>query len=86
MIEYMRLQSDDGTLSWEDFMKMITTLMPMNLESQITLFLRSYVPKYKVGEQIDKHKFSKADILRICRDCLEPMFSETNDKFFNELS
>ena len=42
---------------------MIKTLMPMNLEAQITLFLRSYVPKHLVGEQIDKYKFGKADIL-----------------------
>ena len=59
--------------------------MPINLEEQITLFLRAYVPKHLKGEQIDKHKFGKEDILKIARDCLEPLFQVTNDDFFHML-
>ena len=64
---------------------MISTLLPMNLEDQITLFLRSYVPKHLIGDQIDKFKFNKNDIVTLCKSCLEPLFKVTDDKFFEEL-
>ena len=46
MIDFMRLNSSDGKgqLSWDDFRTMLLDLLPMTLEDQITLFLKSYVP------------------------------------------
>jgi len=32
MIDIMKLASQDGTLNWEQFRQMITTLLPLNLE------------------------------------------------------
>ena len=51
MIEMMRLASKgNGSLDWTDFRQMITKLVPLNLEDQITLFLRAYVPKNLMGD------------------------------------
>lgn len=82
MLEIMRLSSINGKLSWEEFQSMITTLMPMNLVDQLTLFLRSFVPEGTPTDQIDKFKFGKKEILDISKSCLEPLFKVTDDEFF----
>ena len=83
MISMMRLVCQDtGQISWDDFRHMITTLVPIDLEKQITLFLRAYVPANLKDNEIDSHKFGKEDILRIAKDCLEPLFQVTDDDFF----
>ena len=64
---------------------MISTLVPINLEDQITLFLQAYVPRHLNGEQIENYKFGKEDILKISKECLEPLFQVTNDEFFHML-
>ena len=81
----MASNNSDGKLSWDDFREMITVLLPMNLEDQITLFLQSYVPADLVGEEIDKFKFSIQDVLRLTESCLAPNFKITNDDFFEML-
>ena len=59
MLEEMRLASVNGKLSWEDFHNMIATLIPMNLEDQLTLFLKAYVPVSTPAHEIDRFKFGK---------------------------
>ena len=85
MIEYMRLSTSKAEISWDDFRQMLQVLLPTNLEDQITLFLRAYVPSTLHGEEIDKYKFTKDDILKLSKYCLEPLFKETGDRFFEEL-
>ena len=72
-------------ISWEEFRTMLFTLMPNTLEGQITLFLRSYVPDRVPKSEIDDHRFTREDIVKISRDCLEPLFKVTDDNFFEEL-
>lgn len=79
----MRLASKgDESLDWTNFRQMIAKLVPLNLEDQITLFLRAYVPKLLKGEDIDNYLFGKEDILTIAKECLEPLFQVTDDDFF----
>ena len=85
MLEIMKVQSSDGKIGWDEFRTLLFTVMPNSLEGQITLFLRSYVPQEVQKSDIDNYCFSKADILKICKDCLEPMFKVTDDEFFTQL-
>ena len=85
MLDMMKLSSD-GTLSWDQFLKQVSTLIPHNLEDKITLFLRACVPKtiFK-EEEIDKYKFGKKEIVQIAESCLAPLF-RVRDEFFTQLS
>ena len=84
MIDWLRI-STDGKVSWDEFRSLLETLMPNTVEGQITLFLKSYVPKEIGKDEIESYRFTKADIIKISRDCLEPMFEVTDDDFFTQL-
>ena len=81
----MSLSSGNGKLSWEEFHSMITTLMPSNIEDQLTLFLKAYVPEGIPAERMEDFKFGKKEIIEISRTCLEPLFKVTDDEFFHML-
>ena len=85
MLKIMRLSTGNGKLSWEEFHSMITTLMPSNIEDQLTLFLKAYVPEGIPVDRVEDFKFGKKEILEISRTCLAPLFKVTDDDFFQML-
>ena len=59
MLDWIRTTSGpDGKISWEEFRSLLVTIMPNNLEGQITLFLKAYVPKSVPQAEIDNYKFT----------------------------